>query len=123
MYLPLHKLKIPASNMRRARYALYGSIAAFITFLVSNLLGFFEVAYYSHQIFLICLIGYVTLAVPIMMIGIAIFLTPFAVYFIWNSPENMILRQPWYWLLSIFCLIYFIYLLIIAARRYPKRED
>lgn len=109
--------------MKRARFALYGGIAAFIIFLTSNLLGLFEVAYYSHQIFLVCLLGYMTLAIPIIMIGITFFLTPFAAYFIWDSPENTLLRQPWFWLLSTTCLFCFIYILKIASRRYSRRND
>ncbi len=120
-YIPLHQLRIPSGNVRRAGRAALAIPLAIALVAVGTVL----------KIPLLQLVGtiglYVApalvliLAVPVMVVAVCLLLLPFAGYLVADFHYYPILRAWWFWIGSSLSVLAGILLLIDAGHRYPKR--
>lgn len=61
-------------------------------------------------------------AVPVVMIGVVFLLTPVVVYFFADDRSYPILHAWWYWVGCVFCVCVWVWTLIDAERRYPRKS-
>ena len=123
MYLPLHKLRIPAGNIRRAILVLVVGIASFMAAIVASLFGWSLIAYVAHMLSYLCIMLSVVFAVPWIMAGVALILAPFAIYLFFDTPDRRILYCWWFWVLAASCVVGAVGVFYIAGRRYPSRDS
>ena len=117
----LDQLDVPRSNFRRALPALGIAIASFITGVLAEVFGASLVAAVAFIGSVVGLVLYFVLVVPWIILGVAMILAPFAVYFWGDSQVAPILEKWWFWCLSAVCLLGSVGALWIAGRRYPSR--
>ena len=123
MYLPLHKLELPLGNIRRASYVLLMSILCHLVYWAARFLNASEVEYYAFVGGLACMLLSVTLAIPYIMLAVVFLLSPLPLYFCLDSPSLPMLHQWWFWLYVVVSTLVGIRLLVVAEKRYPKRND
>ena len=121
MYFPLHRLKIPPGNLRRAGIAIIVAIASFAVFLLAHFLSWRLTEYYALQASLIAMLSVIVLAVPYVAGAVAIFLLPAVLYVALDSASLPMVRQWWFWVVVGVSVATGIWLLSVAERRYPKR--
>jgi len=122
MYLPLHKLKIPPQNARRAFIV---SVCAFLCFFVwgaASLLHIYPVTYYAFVAGNVCLGLCVVLAVPYVALAASVMLSPMVIYLWLDSASLPMLKVWWFWLYVLFTTISGIRLMIVAEKKYPPRS-
>jgi hypothetical protein len=122
MYLPLHKLKIPSSNVRRSGIALIVSGACFAAFLIAHAFDADAIEYYALQFGLLSLVFTIVFAAPYIAGAIAVFLAPPALFVALDSPSLSMVRQWWFWLFVIAAVAVGIRILAAAEKKYPKRD-
>lgn len=123
MYLPLHKVKVPPDNMRRALRALAFCVLSFAVYLTATFFGSTIVEYYAFQLSLVALVLSVVLAVPFVALAIGILLSPIATYLWFDSPSAPVLHHWWFWAHVVFAVAIGIRLMIVAEKRYPRRDN
>jgi len=123
MYLPLHKLKIPPSNLRRTLRTLIVTILSLVVFVAAKLFGATEVEYYAFQTSLVTLMLSVVLAVPFIALAVGVLLSPMVVYLWLDSPSLPMLSQWWFWFYVLMAIAAGICLMVVAEKRYPKRDE
>ncbi|MBK8478317.1 MAG: hypothetical protein IPL39_19075 [Opitutaceae bacterium] len=123
MYLPLHKVKVPPGNLRRALRALVIAIVSFFAFIAAKLFGALEVEYYAFHTSLVAMILFIVLAVPFITLAVSVILSPMVVYLWLDSPSPPMLRQWWFWLHVAVAVVVGICLMIVAEKKYPRRDE
>jgi hypothetical protein len=122
MYLPLHKLKIPAGNVRRSGFALVVSLLCFAAVAIAHMFLVRSVEYYAFLAGLLAFLLMIVFAVPLISAAVVFFLAPPVIYAFWDSPSLPLIRQWWFWLFVITAEGIGIRLLAIAEKKYPKRN-
>lgn len=121
-YLRLHDLKLPAGNIKRAKRATLLIPVGFVTWLVALQFHLYSLLTVSIVISGAGALLGMFFAVPMVMVGVAVLLAPVVVYFYADDRAYPILHAWWYWVGCAGCVSAWIWTLVDADSRYPRKS-
>jgi len=109
--------------MRRASWALLLAALMLASTLISRFAGWLSFEFYSFEALVCSLFLYLTLAVPYMMLAVALLLSPMLTFLWFDSPSYPMTHQWWFWLHVLVALFAGGCALSLAGRKYPGKDE